>query len=201
MKASCVCAMISAILSLSPFAAGNAQQLGCGPWLDPCDQATWQGPATISMTVLGSCDIDIEYRWRDGCGFYDVELVSITPRDGDCSGFDNAATFVQIIRNAAFEVIFRNPMGFPPSGPDQCVSTYRTYLSSCWGRYRNEADGPPYVRGCGLNCCRNRFQVCTDSNGRRYISQTYDQDVLGALTCDHAVAPNELSCVPVCDVQ
>lgn len=178
-------------------------QTGCTEWYDDCPQSGWQGPGMLLATLTGPCDVEIDYRWRDNCGFQDFELVAIRFVSGDCSGFDNNATFVQMVREAVFQMVLQNPMNFPPRAEQRntCISTYRSYLSNCWGRYRNEADGPPYARPCANNCCRNRFEVCTDDEGNRSISQYFDTMVFGPNTCEHAALPNELSCVSVCNAE
>jgi len=152
------------------------------------------------------CTVEVTYRWRTGCGYHEIEILSVKlPYAGVAQGapcnvyFQGPKTPTDLINDATIAVLRTNFMGFPPL-EEGCSTVWRLYRSACWkdgqGMVPDITTPNTLFVGCGEACCRTDLEVCLDENGNRttrVIGQTSPP-----VTCSGSWSVVAGTCVSIC---
>lgn len=181
-----------AVLTILSLAASTTWAQKDGPACpDPCSGVTWTyGNRVVTFTDIHTgqtCTETIDYRYSTGCGYSNVEVLSLRQQPG-C--FLQSVDVGLLYQQAIDYLLRTNPMAFPPFGaPGTCEWNIRSYMASCVHRVTDPSTGIVNYLPCdGTVCCRRQYKICIDNNGQR--SWTL---VEGATSC------NDAGCAPGCE--
>lgn len=140
--------------------------------------------------AIGDCLFKVTYMTRYACETWqDVQIISIEEVYDDplypCN--NTIYTLDSVFRKAFFEIVKRNEMGFSPQWDEPgCDTTWRFIASACW-QYGETVAYPSFVPCDSVQCCRQRYLVCRDTNNQvslEPIGDPYTPDPVDCKTYD-----------------
>jgi hypothetical protein len=143
------------------------------------------------------CLIYVSYEYRQACDstYQDIQITEITrkPIDGAFEGACGGCTSKEVMQEAVFNLINKNPMDFKlPTVRGECDTSWRVVQASCWMTYHvydfspsGDKIFPIEVRTpCEPSCCVKPIQICRKVEGDGYDVENIPHRETVTTTCD-----------------
>ena len=131
----------------------TAQTTNC----DPCPEVSFDPVQTYVavITVVPPCSLTIRYqkRYCEAEATYDVKILDVTT-SGGCAMLPHEA-----LNKAAYLLILKNAMGFPPNSSNPALATWRLIRPACVMYTEYFDNGSIKAAPCGTECCLREVQV------------------------------------------